>query len=99
MIARRYALTPDVRLRKLDDDAIVFNPFSWETHLLNPAASLVLEFSASGDCTEAAVVDILTEVLDNNERPHAGQQARQLLDELVSLRLLVETTARPDARR
>jgi len=97
--ALRYALAPEVRLRRLDDDAIVFNPSSWETHLLNPAAALVLEYSASGDCTEAGVAEILAEVLDDKERPHAGQHARLLLDELVSLRLLVETTAPTDAPR
>ena len=99
MAARRYALAPEVRLRRVDDDAVVFNPFSWETHLLNPAAALVLEQSALGDCTETGVAEVLAEVLDESERPHAEQHARQLLDELVSLRLLVETTARPDARR
>jgi len=98
MLAPRYALSPGVRIQRLDDDAIVFNPFSWETHLLNPAAALVLEYAGSGDCTETGVVELLAEVLDDTERPHAGQHARQLLDELVNLRLLVETTAPSDAR-
>jgi len=88
-----------LRLQRLDDDAIVFNPFSWETHLLNPAATLVLDLAASTDCTERGVIDVLTDVLDDNERPHAAEHARQLLDELLGLRLLVETTARPDAGR
>ena len=99
MLGRQYALSTGLRIQRLDEDAVVFNPFSWETHLLNPAAALVLEHSALGDCTETGVAEILAEVLDNSERPSAEQHARQLLDELVSLRLLVETTARPDARR
>jgi PqqD family protein of HPr-rel-A system len=97
MLESRYALSPDVRIRRLDDDAIVFNPHSWETHLLNPAAALVLELSGSDDCTVASVADILAEVLDDAERPRAAEHARQLLNELVGLRLLVELAAEPDA--
>lgn len=99
MLGLQYALSTGLRIQRLDEDAVVFNPFSWETHLLNPAAALVLEDSALGGCTETGVAAILAEVLDDNERPYAEQLARQLLDELVSLRLLVETTARPDACR
>jgi len=81
----------------LDDDAIVFNPFSWETHLLNSAAALVLEMAASAPCTEAAVSEVLAEVLDERERPQAADHAKRLLWELVSLRLLIEGSAEPDA--
>jgi PqqD family protein of HPr-rel-A system len=94
---RRFELASGVRLHRLDDDTIVFNPFSWETHLLNPAAALVLDIAAFNDCTESDVVDVLSEVLDDNERPRAAEHARQLVNELLSLRLLVETTAEPDA--
>jgi PqqD family protein of HPr-rel-A system len=97
MLECRYALSADVRIRRLDDDAIVFNPFSWETHLLNPAAALVLELSASDDCTVASVTEVLAEVLDDAERLRAAEHARQLLNELVGMRLLVEIAAGPDA--
>jgi PqqD family protein of HPr-rel-A system len=89
-LGRALAVSPGVVIRTFDDDAVVFNPFSWETHLLNPAAALVLELVAAGVCTEHSVCDALLEVLEETERPRAAEHARNLLNELVSLRLLVE---------
>ena len=81
----------------LDDEAIVFNPFSWETHLLNPAAAIVLESAVSAPCTEAGIRDILVEVLGEQDRPRAAEHARSLLGELIKARLLVEQPLSSDA--
>lgn len=96
---RRYAIAPDVRLSMLDDEAIIFNPFSWETHLLNCAAALALDMAASGSCTEAGVGELLAEVLDEQERPRAAEHAQELLQQLLALRLLVEQPSESDAGR
>jgi PqqD family protein of HPr-rel-A system len=90
LAARHYAIAAETRVCIFDDEAIVFNPFSWETHLLNPAAALVLESAASGPLTEAGVSELLGEVLDERQRPRAAEHARLLLQELIALRLLVE---------
>lgn len=92
-LRRAFAVSLGVVVRTFDDDAIVFNPFSWETHLFNPAAALVLDLAVAGVCTERSVCDALAEVLDEAERPRAPEHARNLLSELVSLRVLVEQAA------
>lgn len=94
-----YAIAKGVRLCLLDDEAIVFNPFSWETHLLTPAAAIVLESVASMPCTEDGVRDMLGEVLDEQERPRAAEHAHRLLRELTDLRLLVELASGSDEGR
>ena len=99
MTSLRFAVATDVRVCVLDDEAIVFSPFSWETHLLNPAAALVLEIAASGPCTEAGIRDVLAEILGEQDRPRAAEYARSLLRELVDLRLLVEQPLCSDAGR
>ena len=96
---RSFELAAGVRFFRLDDDAIVFNPFSWETHLLNPAAALVLDLAAVEPCTEAGIQDVLEEVLTEDERPRAGEHAKRLLEELVSMRLLVERSLETHAGR
>lgn len=85
-----YVIAKGVRLCMLDDEALVFNPFSWETHLFTPAAAVVLESAASAPCTEDGVRVLLGEVLDEHERPRAAEHARRLLRELTDLRLVVE---------
>lgn len=93
----RFEAAAGVRVVTLDDDAIVFNPFSWETHLLNPAAALVLDVVATSPCTETGVCAVLLELLDEQERPRALHHARRLLRELVELRLLNERAVDSDA--
>lgn len=94
-----YALAPGVRVLTLDGDAVVFNPFSWETHVLNAAAALVLDLASERSCTLAGVGDMFAELLSAEEQPRAEEHARRLLGELVSLRLLVESPPKPDAGR
>lgn len=94
-----YALAPGVRMLSLDDDAVVFNPFSWETHVLNAAAALVLDLASERPCTLAGLGDAFAELLSAEEQPRAEEHARRLLGELVSLRLLVESMPQADAGR
>lgn len=91
-----YAVVPGVRIVLFDDEAVVFNPFSWETHVLNAAATLVLEELSHRPCSPGDVAALLSEALDDSERPDAASHATRLLDELSSLRLI---TSRADARR
>ena len=93
----RFEPASGVRVVALDDDSVVFNPFSWETHVLNPAAALVLDLAAAHPCTLEDVREVLAESLDADERPQADEHARRLLGQLVGLRLLVERTAGRDA--
>jgi PqqD family protein of HPr-rel-A system len=71
-----------------DDESVVFNPFSWETHVLNPAATLVLEALRRGPCRAADVSALLAEALDEAERAQAQEHAERLLREFGTLRLI-----------
>ena len=86
----RVKAVEDVRVVDFDGDAVAFNPFSWETHLLNPAAALVLGMAAAAPCTEADVAQTLEDVLEESERSRAPDHAQRLLRELIGLRLLDE---------
>lgn len=93
MAQPRYALAPDVRLKFFDDEAVVFNPFTWETHVLNAAASLALEQVSARPCSCDDLERLLHEVLAEDEQPRAAEHARRLIGELAALRLIVP---RPD---
>jgi len=94
-----YVATPDLRVVPLDDEAVVFNPFSWETHVLNPAAALVLDIAAEGPCSAADIAEVFAEVLDDDERPRAAEHAHSVLAQLLGLRLLTERPLDADAGR
>jgi PqqD family protein of HPr-rel-A system len=52
------ALTPSFRhLRRWRGEAVLMNPSSWETHLLNPAATEVLTRLEAGPCSLADLAD------------------------------------------
>ena len=91
----RVKAVEDVRLVDFDGDAVAFNPFSWETHLLNPAAALVIEMVAAAPCSESDVAQMLADVLEASERPRAADHARRVLRELIGLRLLDECEVEP----
>ena len=92
-----FALAAGLRVVALDDDAVVFNPFSWETHVLNPAAALVLDLVSAHPCTFSDVCGVLAEMLNDEEQPRAAEHAQRLLAALVGLRLIVERPAEVDA--
>jgi len=71
---------------RFDDEALVFNPSSWETHFLNESAALVLDALVAGP---RSVDEIVAEVADEVEIPEgfAGQVAA-LLGQLESLGLV-----------
>ncbi len=97
--ASRFQAAAGLRVVTLDDDAVVFNPFSWETHVLNAAAALVLEMAIERPCTAGEVVDLMAELLSDDARGDAAEHANRLLDDLRRLRLLVEVSDGDDPDR
>jgi PqqD family protein of HPr-rel-A system len=85
---RRYAAAAGVRVLDFGDEFVVFNPLSWDAHLLNTAAAAVLHLVAEAPRTEADLAAFLREVLRDEERDAADQHARQLLLELAQLGLV-----------
>ena len=70
------------------DEWIVFNPLSWDAHLLNAAAAAVLEQLSAQPQTEAEVTDYLRDLMIDAERAHALAYARRLIGELTQLGLV-----------
>ncbi len=87
-MAPRYGLLPGVRIVFLDDEAVIFNPSSWETHLLNAASALVVESLQRQSLSVSDVEQLLAEALADAEKPFARQHAESVLSELSSLTLV-----------
>lgn len=98
-VSRKFELSPGSRFLLFDDEAVVFNAFSWETHVLNPSATLVVDRLLDGACNQAEIEGLLTEVLDESERALAADHAERLLSDLRSMRLIVERRIPADASR
>ena len=77
-----------IRIHRFDDEALVFNPLTWETHLLNGVAMSVLDALASGPRTEAQLLDGVWGG-DGDVEPGSGRDAAvRFLHELDSLGLV-----------
>ena len=83
-----FALTGPLKSVELDDGSAVFNPVSWDTHLLNSAATAVLQFIRDAPRTENEVALLLEELLEAGSRPEAASHANAVLDELQRLGLI-----------
>jgi PqqD family protein of HPr-rel-A system len=85
-----YRLRQGERLRAvaLDDELVVFNPTTWETHILNAAAAVVLDALAERPRTAQQVADLLQDSICVEEASHTGRWATDLLSQLESLSLI-----------
>jgi len=91
----RFAVIDQVRVLEFEDEAVVFNPLSWDAHLLNPAAIAVLELLLEAPRSEDEIAAFLTEALQPEEQSQATAYAQRLINELQTLGLvrLGESTA------
>lgn len=81
----RIASSDRVRVVRLDDAALVFNPLSWQTHYLNEAAHCV--FDALSE-RAMSVDELIAETVEPADRLEATAQAhwtRALLAHLQDL--------------
>lgn len=84
----RYASASGFQALDFGDEWIVFNPLSWDAHLLNTAAAAILELLAERPHSVAEVESVLGDLLTESERGSAAEHARRLLDELAQLGLV-----------
>jgi PqqD family protein of HPr-rel-A system len=81
----------NARIQWFDGDAVLFNPISWDTHLLNLAAGLIVEqlltTARRADEIALALVEQGVE-LDPSAGP-MQQQIASLLDQLERLGLVI----------
>ena len=86
----RWQLTShlDVRVVRFGAEAVVFNPLSWETHLLNETAAHVVESLRQGPQSVQELAAALVEDLDPNSPAELyTDQVAVLMDELEALGL------------
>ena len=95
----RFVAVDSLRVRSFDDEAVVFDPLSWDAHLLNPAAIAVLELLLEAPRSEDDVVAFLADALKSEEQPQAAAHARRLIGELQSLGLVRRVESSTSANR
>ena len=78
----------DTAVLRFDDETLVFNPATWETHLLNESASLVLGALLEGPRSVDEIVATVTEVSDAAVPDGFAEQVGELLGQLESLGLV-----------
>jgi len=95
----RFTDALNVRVQWFDGEAVLFNPISWDTHLLNVAAGLIVEQLLVRDCEVDEIADaLLAEGAELD--PDAGsmhQQIASLLNQLQRLGLVVGRVAQQEA--
>lgn len=84
----RYAAAAGLRVHDFGEQCAVFDPLSWDAHLLNRAAIAVLDLFAEGPHSAHDVAAFLAEALRPEDRAHAADHARELIAELASLGLI-----------
>jgi len=95
----RFTDAPNVKVQWFDGEAVLFNPISWDTHLLNVAAGLIVEqLLTRARRTDEIAHALLAEGVELD--PDAGsmyQQIASLLDQLHRLGLVVGEAAEQEA--
>jgi PqqD family protein of HPr-rel-A system len=76
-----------IRVLAFDDESVIFNPVSWDAHLLNAAAAAVLEF-LDRPRGFAEIEQLLREALLEAQQPDAAAHARHLLEQFEQLGLV-----------
>lgn len=84
----RFAAVNNLRVHEFEDEAVVFDPLSWDAHLLNPAAIAVLELLLEAPRSEDEIDAFLREALQPEEQPQASAHTQRLISELQALGLL-----------
>lgn len=87
-MASAYAATSGLRLREFGDGVLVFQPVSWEVHILNPAAAAVLQACQDGPRSAESVAELLGQLIDESDVKALRLQSADLLVELEQLGLL-----------
>ena len=88
---RRFAAQPGLRIVQLDDEVVVFHPLSWASHVLNAAASAVLEAAAAQPRSRTEVRSLLAELLDPAELVSLDLHVDNVIESLRMTALIHES--------
>ena len=78
----------DTAFLRFDDEALVFNPESWETHFLNDSAAFVLESLLDHPQSVEEIVALVNRASGGPMPDEFGDQVADLLHQLESLGLV-----------
>jgi len=95
----RFAVIDQVRVLEFEDEAVVFNPLSWDAHLLNSAAIAVLALLLEAPRSQDEIAAFLREALQPEEQPQASAHAQRLITELQALGLVRQSEATASENR
>lgn len=84
----RYIAATGLKAIDYDEESVVFNGATWETHVLNAAAAEVLSMSAEAPRSLDEIARALTEWLDADEADNAPEHAERIVGELRALGLV-----------
>ena len=90
-----YRAVPDLHVVDYEEESVVFNPITWDTHVLNAAAAQVLSMCAGAGCTTTQVAHALTLWLNADEAVYALEHATNTVEALKALRLVDELEDEP----
>jgi PqqD family protein of HPr-rel-A system len=93
----RFTEHPDVRVVRFGAEAVVFNPLSRETHLLNETAAHVVDSLRRGPQSAWELAAALAEDLDPESAPEVyAEQVASLMEDLegfgLAVRMAIEET-------
>ena len=93
---RWRACHPTIRSVPLDDELAVFNPVSWETHLLNPGGAQVFEVLLERAASIRELRAELEALRADEGEPIRDEQIEALLAELEDLGLITRVSGDAD---
>ena len=87
----RFSATEGLLLRHFEDEVVVFQPLSWDVHVLNPAATAILSLLMESPHSEEEIADFLSDALEPEQRRLAAEHSRRILGDLCSLGVVQQT--------
>ncbi len=84
----RFACPQGLRVHDFGEECAIFDPISWDAHLLNPAAVAVIDLLAETPLGLYEVEAFLAQALRPQDRSSARDHATELMAELASLGLI-----------
>ena len=87
-VERRFAAHVHLRIVHLDDETVVFHPKSWASHVLNAAASAVLESAIERPLSRSEIRSLLAGLLDPAELGALDQHVDGVIENLRIIDLI-----------
>lgn len=84
----RWCAVEGLRWHALDDEFVVFNPLTWDAHLLNASAAALLQHLSQRAAAQEEVSALMQELLAEDAAARAVELTATLLGDLQQLGLV-----------